>query len=260
MTKLARRLDRSPALGRLLDICGSVAGLALMSPVLLVVAAGVRLTLGSPVIFRQVRAGRNGRLFTILKFRTMEMRDAACCEDPQRCRGLQMAAGVRMSRFAAVIRRVGLDELPQLVNILRGDMSFIGPRPLLPRYLGRYTAEQARRHDVRPGITGWAQVKGRTDLEWNERLALDVWYVDHASRRLDVEIARLTFRAAILGSGYSQVGSDTGLEFLGTGVAEGMCPATGLPVARGTGRVVGATADHAGGRVDASANPANGAR
>jgi hypothetical protein len=141
-----------------------------------------------------------------------------------------MASGLSMSRFASTIRRTGLDELPQLVNILRGEMSFIGPRPLLVRYLARYTPEQRRRHAVRPGITGWAQVKGRTDLSWDDRLALDVWYVDHRSRTFDIDIARRTVGATIHGSGFSQVGSETGPEFLGGGVADGLCPATELPL------------------------------
>ena len=224
------RLNRSDAFGRLLDLVGAAVLLVLLSPILAIVALGVRLSLGSPILFRQVRAGRNGAPFTILKFRTMEMRDSTCCGEPGDCRGIQMASGLSMSRFASMIRRTGLDELPQLVNILRGEMSFIGPRPLLVRYLARYTPEQRRRHDVRPGITGWAQVKGRTDLSWDERLELDVWYVDHRSRTLDVEIARRTVGATIHGSGFSQVGSHTGPEFLGSGVADGICPATELPL------------------------------
>jgi len=228
MRRLPHRLNRSDKLGRLLDIYGSALGLIVLSPLLALVAAGVRLSLGSPILFRQIRAGHRGVPFTILKFRTMEMRDANCCNDPANCRGLQMATGVRMSPFAAAIRRTGLDELPQLINILRGEMSFIGPRPLLVRYLPRYTSEQRRRHEVRPGITGWAQVKGRTDLSWTERLALDVWYVDHRSRTLDLEIALRTVGATLQGSGYSQVGSH---EFLGTGVGHEICPATDLPMA-----------------------------
>lgn len=227
MRRVARSVNQSDALGRLLDLYGSATALIVLSPLLAVVAFGVRLSLGSPVLFRQVRAGQNGVPFTILKFRTMDMRDATCCGDPANCRGLQMATGLRMSRFAATVRRTGLDELPQLVNILRGEMSFIGPRPLLVRYLPRYTSEQRRRHEVRPGITGWAQVKGRTDLSWTERLALDVWYADHRSRTLDLAIARRTVGATIHGSGYSQLGSG---EFLGTGVPDGICPATELPL------------------------------
>ncbi len=227
MRRVARRVNRSDTLGRMLDLCGSAVAVIVLSPLLAAVAIAVRLKLGSPVLFRQARVGRSGVPFTILKFRTMEMRDATCCLDPANCRGLQAPTGFRMSRFAATIRRAGLDELPQLINIMRGEMSFIGPRPLLVRYLPRYTSEQRRRHEVRPGITGWAQVNGRTDLSWTERLVLDVWYVAHRSRTLDLEIARRTVGAAIHGSGYSLVGSD---EFLGTGVPEGVCPATELPL------------------------------
>lgn len=186
----------------------------------------IRRFLGAPVLFLQERAGRAGRPFTILKFRTMEMSDARCCGRPDACVGVQMAPGARMSGLGVVLRRTGLDELPQLVNILRGDMSFIGPRPLLVRYVDRYTPRQRRRLEVRPGITGWAQINGRTDLDWEDRLEQDVWYVDHRSLRLDLAIARRTFRAAASGSGYSQEGSHTGLEFLGTGVPVGICPVT----------------------------------
>lgn len=228
--RLARRIDRSDHLGRALDLCGAISALILLSPLIAAVAIGVWASLGRPILFRQVRAGRHGAPFTIVKFRTMEMRDATCCRDPQGCRGLQMADGVRVTRFAAMMRRTGLDELPQLLNILRGDMSFIGPRPLLMRYVPRYTDVQRRRGEARPGITGWAQVNGRTDLPWDERLALDVWYADHRSRSLDVEIARRTIATVVHGSGYSQVGTDTGLEFLGRGVPPGICPARELPM------------------------------
>jgi lipopolysaccharide/colanic/teichoic acid biosynthesis glycosyltransferase len=257
---MLERLNRSDALGRLLDVLGAAILLILLSPVIAVVALGVRLSLGSPILFRQVRAGRNGAPFTILKFRTMEMRDSTCCGDPTACRGVQMAAGLHMSRFASTIRRTGLDELPQLVNILRGEMSFIGPRPLLVRYLARYTPEQRRRHDVRPGITGWAQVKGRTDLSWDDRLGLDVWYVDHRSRTLDLRIMRLTFAATVGGEGFSQVGSHTGPEFLGSGVPDGLCPATELPLA--TVRPGGAPVPLAGvqSAVETPSGAASGAR
>ena len=225
-----RRLDRSDALARVIDIVGALLGIVLLSPILVLVGVGVRRSLGRPILFRQVRAGRDGRPFTMLKFRTMEMGRSTCCCTPDRCRGVQMAPGVAMPRFAQFIRRAGLDELPQLDNVLRGEMSFVGPRPLLPRYIPRYTAEQRRRHDVRPGITGWAQVNGRTDLSWDERLALDVWYVAARARSLDIEIVKRTIGAAVHGEGFSQSGSDTGLEFLGTGVPPGLCPATELPM------------------------------
>lgn len=141
-----------------------------------------------------------------------------------------MAPGTTIPRFVRFVRRTGLDELPQLINIVRGEMSFIGPRPLLVRYIPRYTAEQRRRHLVLPGISGWAQVNGRTDLSWSDRLALDVWYVDHQSLSLDLRILWRTLLASAEGSGYSQSGSDTGPEFLGTGLPRGICPVTESPL------------------------------
>jgi lipopolysaccharide/colanic/teichoic acid biosynthesis glycosyltransferase len=229
--RIAARVDRSESLGRAIDLVGAAIALVILAPVIAAVSLGVRITLGRPVLFRQVRTGWQGRPFTILKFRTMEMREATCCCTPEACRGIQMAEGLAMSRFATLIRRTGLDELPQLLNILRGEMSFVGPRPLLPRYLARYSADQQRRHEARPGITGWAQVNGRTDLSWNERLDLDVWYVANRSRSLDARIMKRTIRAALGGEGFSQSGSDTGLEFIGIGVPPGLCPATELPLA-----------------------------
>ena len=220
----------SDALKRAFDVVAAILGGALLSPVLLAVTLIVWKDAGRPILFRQVRAGRAGVPFTILKFRTMDMRDAYCCLDPRDCIGVQMPVGTRMSRRVEMLRRTGLDELPQLINILRGEMSVIGPRPLLVRYVPRYTGEQARRLEVRPGITGWAQVNGRTDISWEEKLALDVWYVDHRSVPLDVRILIQTVKATRSGSGYSQSGSETGTEFLGSGVAPGICPATELPM------------------------------
>ena len=153
-----------------------------------------------------------------------------------------MAPGATIPRFARFVRRTGLDELPQLINILRGEMSFIGPRPLMVRYIPRYTAEQRRRHSVLPGISGWAQVNGRTDLSWSDRLTLDVWYVDHQSLWLDLRILWRTFRASAEGSGYSQSGSDTGPEFLGTGLPPGICPVTELPLAPAAAATAGKSA------------------
>jgi lipopolysaccharide/colanic/teichoic acid biosynthesis glycosyltransferase len=215
----------------LLDRIGAAVALVVLSPVFGAAALGIRLSMGAPVLFRQVRAGRDGKPFTILKFRTMQMRTASCCGRPQTCRGIQMAPGTSIPRFARFARRTGLDELPQLINIVRGEMSFIGPRPLLVRYIARYTDEQRRRPSVLPGISGWAQVNGRTDLSWSDRLALDVWYVDHQSLWLGLRILWRTLRASAEGSGYSQSDSDTGPEFLGTGVPPGICPVTELPIA-----------------------------
>jgi lipopolysaccharide/colanic/teichoic acid biosynthesis glycosyltransferase len=215
----------------LFDRFGAAVALVVLSPLIGAIALGIRLGMGTPVVFCQVRAGRNGTPFTILKFRTMEMRAASCCGRPEACRGIQMAPGTAIPRFVRFVRRTGLDELPQLINIVRGEMSFIGPRPLLVRYIPRYTAEQRRRLLVLPGISGWAQVNGRTDLSWSDRLALDVWYVDHQSLWLDLRILWRTLVASAEGSGYSQSGSDTGPEFLGTGLPPGICPVTELPLA-----------------------------
>ena len=236
----ARQTGRRPRLAtraydvlkRAIDLALAAVALVVLAPVMAGVALVVRRDLGRPILFRQVRTGRSGRPFTILKFRTMEMRDARCCLDPAACRGLQMPPETTMTPRAAKLRRTGLDELPQIINILRGEMSFVGPRPLLPRYVPRYTTEQRRRHEVRPGITGWAQVNGRTDLDWDARLALDVWYVDHRSLIVDARILAATIRTTSSGAGFSQSGSDTGLEFLGTGVPAGTCPATELPLAQ----------------------------
>ncbi len=208
----------------------AVIAIIVLSPVLLGVSGVIWRDADRPILFRQVRAGRGGTPFTIIKFRTMDMREARCCLDPGACIGIQMSPGRQMSRRVETLRLTGLDELPQIVNVLRGQMSFVGPRPLLPRYVARYGAHQRRRLDVRPGISGWAQVNGRTDLSWAEKLALDVWYVEHRSLALDARIAARTVRAALSGAGYSQSGSDTGAEYLGSGVAPGICPATELPM------------------------------
>jgi lipopolysaccharide/colanic/teichoic acid biosynthesis glycosyltransferase len=220
---------------RPVDLLLSAGLLIILAPVMAGIALGIRRSIGGPVLFRQQRAGRAGASFTLIKFRTMDMRDARCCEMPERCIGLQFAPGTTMSRFSAMLRRTGLDELPQLINIIRGEMSFVGPRPLLERYVGRYTAQQRRRLEVLPGITGLAQVNGRTDLSWDERLDLDIWYVDHRSPGLDATILWRTVHASKSGAGFSQSGSETGLEFLGVGVEPGHCPVTGLRIARGTG-------------------------
>jgi lipopolysaccharide/colanic/teichoic acid biosynthesis glycosyltransferase len=170
---------------------------------LLAVAAAVRLGLGSPVLFQQRRPGRNGSLFTIHKFRTMHQVNAtdavsAVASDAERLTGL--------GRF---LRATSLDELPELWNVLVGEMSFVGPRPLLPEYLSRYNEEQARRHEVRPGITGWAQVNGRNAVDWKERFAMDVWYVDNRSFSLDAKILWMTVATVLRREGVSAPGSAT---------------------------------------------------
>ena len=190
---------------RALDVSVALPALALLAPVLLLTALAVRLCMGSPVLFRHRRAGYRGRPFTLLKFRTM--RPGAPGEPDD----------ARLTRLGALLRAASLDELPQLWTVLRGDMSLIGPRPLLMEYLARYTPEQARRHDVLPGITGLAQVRGRNAITWERKFALDVWYVDHASLRLDLSILWRTLVAVIRRSGVSAPGHATMPVFLGSG-------------------------------------------
>lgn len=193
---------------RLLDILVSGTALLLLSPLLLVVALAVRLFLGSPVLFRQVRPGLGGRPFEMLKFRTM--RDARGAD------GTPLSDAERLTRFGRRLRATSLDELPELWNILTGDMSLVGPRPLLMRYLPRYSPAQARRHEVRPGLTGWAQVNGRNALGWDEKFALDVWYVDHQSFWLDLKILLLTAKSLFTRRGISAPGHETMPEFMGS--------------------------------------------
>ncbi|MGN6330781.1 MAG: sugar transferase [Motilibacteraceae bacterium] len=180
---------------RVIDVVAAGLGLTVLSPVIAAIAALVRWRMGSPVIFRQQRSGLHGRVFTILKFRTM--RDPRTPDEPD---------DVRTPALGRALRASSLDELPQLVNVLRGDMSLIGPRPTLPEQVVHYSAFQRRRLEVRPGITGWAQVNGRNSLSWPERIELDVWYVDHRSLALDLRIVvrtllRLVRPAGITGEG-----------------------------------------------------------
>ena len=166
------------------DIIASLLGLTILTPVLVVVAIIVRLRLGSPILFCQARPGLHGKLFMLRKFRTM--RASSAVED------LLATDAVRLTRPGRFLRSTSLDELPTLWNVLRGDMSLVGPRPLLPEYLPLYTAHQMRRHEVKPGITGWAQVNGRNAISWEEKFELDVWYVDHRSFFLDLKILWMT--------------------------------------------------------------------
>jgi lipopolysaccharide/colanic/teichoic acid biosynthesis glycosyltransferase len=186
-----------------LDIVAAVVALVVGSPVLAVVAVLVARRLGRPVLFRQPRPGRDGRVFTLLKFRTMR-------ENPP---GRELPDEERLTAFGRALRSTSLDELPSFVNVLRGDMSIVGPRPLLVSYLSRYTPEQARRHEVRPGITGLAQVSGRNTVEWERRFDLDVEYVDRRSLRLDAWILVRTVRTALGRSGISADGHATMPEF-----------------------------------------------
>jgi lipopolysaccharide/colanic/teichoic acid biosynthesis glycosyltransferase len=192
-------------LKRVLDVVVAGAALVVLGPLMFATAAMVRLTLGSPVLFRQPRPGKNGRPFTIFKFRTMrEASDGSTTDE------------TRMTTAGRWLRSSSLDELPELFNVLKGDMSLVGPRPLLVQYLARYTPEQARRHEVRPGITGWAQVNGRNAVSWEEKFRFDVWYVDHYSLRLDLLIACKTFGALVTRRGISQPGFATADEFRGS--------------------------------------------
>ncbi len=193
---------------RVLDIAGASVLLICLAPVLAAVTVAVWLCLGRPVLFFQKRSGLNGRIFTIWKFRSMlNALDSA---------GRPLPDAQRLTAFGQMLRKTSLDELPQLVNVLRGEMSLVGPRPLLPQYLDRYTLEQSRRHEVLPGITGWSQVHGRNALTWEEKFRLDVWYVDHRSLRLDLYILLQTIVTTLRRDGISHAGDATMPEFLGT--------------------------------------------
>lgn len=187
-----------------------VAGLLLLllAPVFLVVALLVRWRLGAPVLFRQQRPGLHGQPFTIYKFRTMT--------DAVDSQGHLLPDAARLPLFGQFLRSTSLDELPELINVLRGDMSLIGPRPLLMEYLSRYTPEQVRRHAVRPGITGWAQTNGRNAISWDEKFAHDVWYVDHYTLALDLKILFLTLWKVVRREGISETGQVTVQKFMGS--------------------------------------------
>lgn len=192
---------------RLFDLAVAGTLLILCSPILLIVAVLAWRYLGSPVIFSQVRPGLGGRPFSVYKFRSMtDKRDSA---------GALLADDVRLTPFGRFLRGTSLDELPQLWNVLRGDISLVGPRPLLMDYLPLYTVEQARRHEVRPGITGWAQVNGRNAISWEDKFALDVWYIDHRSFWLDMKILVLTARKVLIRDGISADGVATMPRFYG---------------------------------------------
>jgi sugar transferase EpsL len=192
---------------RAFDLCAATLLLLILAPALLVLGLVSRVVLGSPVLFCQERAGLHGRPFIMCKLRTMT--------DARDEHGHLLPDAERLTRFGRFLRSFSLDELPELINVIRGDMSLVGPRPLYMRYLGRYTPEQARRHDVRPGITGWAQVNGRNALTWQEKFALDVWYVDHRSFWLDLRIMMLTLWKALRREGITQPGQATAEEYMG---------------------------------------------
>ncbi|MBI2747502.1 MAG: sugar transferase [Burkholderiales bacterium] len=192
---------------RLFDLIVAISALAVLALPLLVLYAMVRRQLGSPVLFRQVRPGLRGRPFMMVKFRTMT--------DERGPDGELLPDARRLTAFGRFMRASSLDELPELWNVLRGEMSLVGPRPLLMEYLPLYSPEQARRHEVRPGITGWAQVNGRNAVSWEERFKLDVWYVDHRSLWLDLRILWLTVRKVLVREGISAQGEATMPRFTG---------------------------------------------
>ena len=195
-------------LKRLFDFVSAAVALVCLSPVLLVIAWQIRRKLGSPVLFRQIRPGIHGQPFEMIKFRTM--RDAM---DES---GRPLPDAERMTPFGNFLRSSSLDELPELWNVLKSEMSLVGPRPLLMEYLPLYSPEQARRHEVRPGITGWAQVNGRNALSWEDKFRLDVWYVDNQSVLLDIKILFLTVKKVFVREGISAKGEATMPRFLGT--------------------------------------------
>lgn len=194
---------------RLLDLVLTVPALIILSPLLIVLGFLVRLKLGSPVLFRQMRPGLNEKPFVMLKFRTMS--------DARDEHGELLPDAQRLTRFGVFLRKSSIDELPEIINVLKGDMSLVGPRPLLMQYLDRYTPEQARRHEVKPGITGWAQVNGRNAITWEEKFKLDVWYVDNWSLWLDIKVVAMTIRKILKREGISQPGQATMEEFKGIG-------------------------------------------
>jgi len=193
---------------RLLDILFSIFGLILLSPILMIVAILIRIYLGSPIFFTQIRPGLNGKPFKMIKFRTMK--DAA---DKN---GEPLPDSERLTRFGKILRATSLDELPELWNVIKGDMSLVGPRPLLMEYLPLYDDRQATRHNVRPGITGWAQVNGRNAISWEQKFELDAWYVEHKSLWLDIKILFLTVKKVIIKEGISADAHVTISKFTGS--------------------------------------------
>jgi lipopolysaccharide/colanic/teichoic acid biosynthesis glycosyltransferase len=196
-------------LKRFIDIVVSLMLLLPLFPILLLLSLCIRLLIGSPVLFRQMRPGMNGHPFKMIKFRTM-------C-DALDVQGKPLPDAERMTSFGTYLRASSLDELPEFWNVLKGDMSLVGPRPLLMEYLPLYSPVQARRHEVKPGITGWAQVNGRNALSWDEKFKLDVWYVDNQTLWLDIKILWLTLKKVLLREGVSAAGEVTMPKFTGTG-------------------------------------------
>lgn len=197
-----------PITKRILDLVLTSVAAPIVLPLIALIAILVRLFHGSPILFRHERPGYRGELFTLYKFRTMsEARDT---------RGKLHSDDLRLTAFGRFLRSLSLDELPELYNVARGEMSLVGPRPLLRQYLQRYSPEQARRHNTLPGITGWAQINGRNNVSWEDKFALDVWYVDHWSLWLDIKILLLTLPKVVFREGINQPGNATAMEFMGT--------------------------------------------
>lgn len=192
---------------RLMDIFGAVIGLLLLAPVIVLLAVLVRFKLGRPVLFRQIRPGKGGKAFQMAKFRTMT--------DDRDANGDLLPDAARLTSFGRFLRSSSLDELPELWNVLMGDMSLVGPRPLLMEYLPLYSKRQARRHELRPGITGWAQINGRNALSWEEKFELDVWYVENRTLWLDIKILFLTVLKVVKRDDISQDGEATMTRFTG---------------------------------------------
>ncbi len=192
---------------RLFDITVSALGLIILSPLLILLAVLVRVNLGAPVFFRQERPGKDEKIFLLYKFRSMK--------DAVDSQGNPLPDDVRLGKFGKLLRASSLDELPELINVLKGEMSLVGPRPLLVRYLPLYNSEQHRRHEVLPGITGWAQVNGRNAISWQEKFRLDVWYVDHWTPWLDLKILLMTVKKVFIHEGISAENQATMEEFKG---------------------------------------------
>jgi sugar transferase EpsL len=203
-----------PVLKRIFDLVTTSLGLVLISSLLLILAVLVWFNLGSPIFFKQRRPGLHGKPFDIYKFRTMT--------NQKDQKGRLLSDQARLTRLGRFLRAFSLDELPELFNVLRGEMSLVGPRPLLMQYLDRYTPEQARRHDVLPGITGWAQINGRNILSWEDKFSFDLWYVDHYSFWLDIQIILKTILKVFKREGISQPGHATAEEFLGSSSSKTM--------------------------------------
>ena len=208
MKTLTGRLGIDKMFKRIFDVVVSATALLLLSPVIALVAWQISRKMGSPVLFRQTRPGLNGKPFKMVKFRTML--------DATDKHGNPLPDDQRMTQFGSFLRTTSLDELPELWNVLKGDMSLVGPRPLLMEYLPLYSQEQYRRHDVRPGVTGWAQVNGRNAISWEDKFRLDVWYVDNQSLWLDVKILFLTVKKVLVRDGISGEGEVTMSKFTGS--------------------------------------------